>query len=49
MRVAQPFAYKVCEHFEPYTYTEHLIVLEQHTNEPAILDLIESLQQQIGH
>ena len=49
MRDAQPFAYKVYEHFEPYTYTEHLIVLEQHTNEPAILDLIESLQQQIGH
>ncbi len=49
MRTAQPIANKVHEHFEPYTYTEHLILLAQHTNEPAIQALIENLQQQIGH
>ena len=49
MRMAQPMAYKVYEDFEPYNYTEHLIVLARHANEPAILALIESLQQQIGH
>ena len=49
MRAAQPLANKVYEHFEPYTYTESLIVLAHHTHEPAVLALIESLQQQIGH
>ena len=49
MRMAQPMACQVYEDFEPYTYTEHLIVLKQHANEPAIQALIESLQKQIGN
>ena len=49
MRMAQPMACQVYEDFEPYTYTEHLIVLKQHANEPAIQALIESLQNQIGN
>ncbi len=49
MRMAQPMAYKVYEDFEPFNYTEHLIVLARHANEPPILALIESLKQQIGH
>jgi hypothetical protein len=48
MRVAQPLPWQVDHNFEPYTYTEHLVVLAQHANEPAVLALIESLQQQIG-
>ena len=48
MRIAQPMASQVYEDFEPYTYTEHLIVLAQHANEPAIQALIESLKPQIG-
>ena len=49
MRMAQPMACQVYEDFEPYTYTEHLIVLAKHANEPAIQALIESLQKQIGN
>ena len=49
MRMAQPMAFQVYEDFEPYTYTEHLIVLKQHANEPAIQALIVSLQKQIGN
>ena len=49
MRMAQPMAFQVYEDFEPYTYTEHLIVLAKHANEPAIQALIESLQKQIGN
>ena len=49
MRSAQPLPWQVNQNFEPYTYTEHLVVLAQHANEPAVLALIESLQQQIGH
>lgn len=49
MRSAQPLSWQVNQNFEPYTYTEHLVVLAQHANEPAVLALIESLQQQIGH
>ena len=48
MRMAQPLPCQVDQHFEPFTYTEHLVVLAQHANEPAILALLESLQQQIG-
>ena len=48
MRVAQPLPWLVDQNFEPYIYTEHLVVLAQHANEPAMLALIESLQQQIG-
>ena len=48
MRVAQPLPWLVDHNFEPYTYTEHLVVLAQHANEPAVLTLLESLQQQIG-
>lgn len=49
MRAAQPLAWQVDQNFEPYTYTEHLVVLAQHANEPAVLALGESLQQQIGN
>ena len=49
MRAAQPLPWQVDQNFEPYTYTEHLVVLAQHANEPAVLALGESLQQQIGH
>jgi hypothetical protein len=49
MRAAQPLPWQVDQNFEPYTYTEHLVVLAQHSNEPAVLALGESLQQQIGH
>ena len=49
MRMAQPQDCQVYEHFEPYTYTESLIVLAQNANESAILALIETLQQQIGN
>ncbi|WP_136989229.1 hypothetical protein [Synechococcus sp. UW140] len=48
MRIAQPLPWQVDQNFEPYTYTEHLVVLAQHANEPAVLALLESLQQQIG-
>ena len=48
MRVAQPLPWQVDQNFEPYTYTEHLVILAQHANEPAVLALLESLQQQIG-
>ena len=48
MRAAQPLPWQVDHNFEPYTYTEHLVVLAQHANEPAVLALLESLQQQIG-
>ena len=48
MRVAQQLPWLVDHNFEPYTYTEHLVVLAQHANEPAVLALLESLQQQIG-
>ena len=48
MRSAQTLPWQVNKNFEPYTYTEHLVVLAQHANEPAVLALIESLQQQIG-
>ena len=48
MRSAQPLPWHINQNFEPYTYTEHLVVLAQHANEPAVLALIESLQQQIG-
>ena len=48
MRAAQPLPWQVDQNFEPYTYTEHLVVLAQHANEPAVLALLESLQQQLG-
>ena len=48
MRVAQPLPWLVDHNFEPYTYTEHLVFLAQHANEPAVLALLESLQQQLG-
>ena len=48
MRAAQPLPWQVDEHFEPYNYTENLVVLAKHANEPAVLALLESLQQQIG-
>ena len=48
MRMAQPLPCQVEPHFEPYPYTEHLVVLAQHANEPAVLTLIESLEHQIG-
>ena len=48
MRMAQPLHCQVHQDFEPFTYTEHLVILAQHINEPAILALLESLQQQIG-
>ena len=46
--MAQPMQCKVYQDFDPFTYTEHLVILTQHANEPAILALVESLQQQIG-
>ena len=48
MRMAQPMQYQVHQDFDSFTYTEHLVILAQHANEPAILALVESLQQQIG-
>ena len=48
MRAAQPLPWQVDQNFEPYTYTEHLVVMAQHANEPAVLALLESLQQQLG-
>ena len=48
MRMAQPLHCQVHQDFEPFTYTEHLVILAQHINEPAILALLESLQKQIG-
>ena len=48
MRMAQAMPWHVEQDFEPYTYTEHLVVLTQHANEPAMLALLESLEQQIG-
>ena len=48
MRAAQPLPWQVDQNFEPYTYTEHLVVLAQHANEPAVMALLESLQQQLG-
>ena len=48
MRLAHPLPWQVNEHFEPYTYTENLVVLKKNANEPAIVALMESLEQQIG-
>ena len=48
MRMAQPLPGLKLPHFEPYSYTEHLVLLAQHANEPAMLTLIESLEHQIG-
>jgi len=48
MRMAQPMHCQVYQDFESFTYTEHLVILEQYAKEPAIVDLLDSLQQQIG-
>ena len=48
MRMAQTLPCHVKQNFETYTYTEHLVVLAQHANEPAVLELIERLEHQIG-
>ena len=48
MRMAHPLPWHVEQKFESYTYTEHLVVLAQHAKEPAMVNLIESLEQQIG-
>ena len=48
MRMAQPLPCQVYKDFEPFAYTEHLVILAQHANEPAITALLDSLQQQIG-
>ena len=48
MRMAQPMHCQVYQDFDPFTYTEHLVILAQHANEPAILALVERLQEQIG-
>ena len=48
MRMAQALPWQVEPNFDPYAYTEHLVVLAEHANEPAVLTLIESLEHQIG-
>ena len=48
MRMAQALPWQVEPNFDPYAYTEHLVVLAEHANEPAVLILIESLEHQIG-
>ena len=48
MRMAQPLPGLKLPHFKPYSYTEHLVLLTQHANEPAMLTLIESIEHQIG-
>ena len=48
MRMAQSMPWHVEQDFEPYTYTENLVVLAQHASEPAVLGLLENLEQQIG-
>ena len=48
MRMAQSLPWQVDAEFEPYTYTEHLVVLAKNINEPSILALIENLERQIG-
>lgn len=48
MRMAQPLPWQLETNPETYFYTEHLVVLAQHANEPAVLALIESLDHQIG-
>ena len=46
--MAQPMHCQVHQDFDPFTYTEHLVILAQHAKESAILALVESLHQQIG-
>tara|TARA_B100000073_G_scaffold20226_1_gene16065 strand:- start:692 stop:841 length:150 start_codon:yes stop_codon:yes gene_type:complete len=48
MRIAQSLPWQVDDHFKPYTYIEHLIVLAKNANEPSILALMENLERQIG-
>ena len=35
MRMAQALPWQVEPNFDPYAYTEHLVVLAEHANEPA--------------
>ena len=49
MRMAQEMPWEVDDHFEPYPYIEHLVVLAKHANEPSILALMKDLEQQIGN
>ena len=48
MRMAHSLPWEVDDQFEPYNYTEHLVVLAKNINEPSILALIEKLERQIG-
>ena len=47
MRMAHSLPWQVNNEFDPYTYTENLVVLAKNGNEPSILVLMESLKRQI--
>ena len=49
MRMAQSLPWQVNNEFDPYTYTESLVILAKNATKASILALIESLKRQISN
>ena len=47
--MAQSLPWQVNNEFDPYTYTESLVILAKNATKASILALIESLKRQISN